>query len=260
MRRFLDLVCPALLLLGLAMSSSSAQSVPFDGKTFKGHIAWSADGNHNDEDDWAASPVALAIFAASGVKDRLVHFDYNCILTATDPHAKLRSLLQDNLVATPVGPRQQVRIEAENFQHLDGYELEYRTDRSASHRLNIKRTNGTAGQIRTRFDQPYTAVRARYDVDVRYLDERAVAAGLCSRSTGPPGAPLGSHREWVKGGRLRPFATSRSAPAMKSRWRLRARQAGSITCSSIALLHANGNRVTIESGLCWMECRLNWLY
>lgn len=51
---------------------------------FKGRIAWSADGNFNDEDDWAASPLALAIFAESGVKDRLVHFDYNCILPKTD--------------------------------------------------------------------------------------------------------------------------------------------------------------------------------
>jgi hypothetical protein len=52
--------------------------------TFQGRIAWSADGNHNDPDDWAASPVALAIFAECGNKDRLVHFDYNCILPRTD--------------------------------------------------------------------------------------------------------------------------------------------------------------------------------
>jgi hypothetical protein len=58
---------------------------PFDGKAFKGRIAWSCDGNHNDEDDWAASPVALAIFAGFGVKDRLVHFDYNNILPQTNP-------------------------------------------------------------------------------------------------------------------------------------------------------------------------------
>jgi hypothetical protein len=332
-------------------AAGSAPSAPYDGQTFKGRIAWSADGNHNDEDDWAASPVALAIFAESGVKDRLVHFDYNCILTATDPHwesthaasvlgaaqrygydksvfhdcrkdldravasiakainastadnplyfvvagpmqvpllgiqksdpgkrkfvycishsawndgfspkyqftntkrdvipsgvhwvqirdqnpllslspygrparpeewqpwhwmrdsddakvrflwerlqvstradcsdagmayfvvtgdeeantAKLRRLLEDNVVATPVGARKQVRLEAENFLHLDGYELEYRNDRSASHRLNVKRTTGTAGHIRTRFDQPYTAARARYDVDVRYFDDK----------------------------------------------------------------------------------------
>jgi len=62
-----------------------AHEGPFDGKTFKGRIAWSCDGNHNDEDDWAASPVALAIFAASGVKDKLVHFDYNNILHSSNP-------------------------------------------------------------------------------------------------------------------------------------------------------------------------------
>ncbi|MCS7024177.1 MAG: hypothetical protein NZV14_05215 [Bryobacteraceae bacterium] len=58
---------------------------PYDGETFRGRIAWSCDGNHNDEDDWAASPVALAIFALAGVKDRLVHFHYNNILPNTNP-------------------------------------------------------------------------------------------------------------------------------------------------------------------------------
>jgi hypothetical protein len=51
---------------------------------FKGRIAWSADGNHNDPDDWIASPLALAIFAEMGLRDRLVHFDYNCILPLTN--------------------------------------------------------------------------------------------------------------------------------------------------------------------------------
>jgi hypothetical protein len=61
---------------------------PAEGKAqgaFRGRIAWSCDGNHNDPDDWAASPVALAIFAECGVKDRLVHFDYNSILPQTNP-------------------------------------------------------------------------------------------------------------------------------------------------------------------------------
>src|SRR5262249_56087718 len=64
---------------------SRAEGGPYDGGKFKGRIAWSADGNHNDPDDWAASPIALAIFAESGLKDRLVHFDYNCILPETNP-------------------------------------------------------------------------------------------------------------------------------------------------------------------------------
>jgi len=68
----------------LILPHIEAHSGPFDGKNFKGRIAWSCDGNHNDEDDWAASPVALAIFAAFKVQHKLVHFDYNNILTNTD--------------------------------------------------------------------------------------------------------------------------------------------------------------------------------
>src|SRR4051812_33972976 len=66
-------------------SPDRAEGGPYEGGRFRGRIAWSADGNHNDPDDWAASPVALAIFAEAGIKDRLVHFDYNCILPVTDP-------------------------------------------------------------------------------------------------------------------------------------------------------------------------------
>ena len=40
-------------------------------------IGWSADGNNNDPDDWAATPVALAIFAAAGMHEQFVHFSYN---------------------------------------------------------------------------------------------------------------------------------------------------------------------------------------
>lgn len=40
-------------------------------------IAYSADGNQHDPDDWHASPLALAMIAESGNKHRLVHFDYN---------------------------------------------------------------------------------------------------------------------------------------------------------------------------------------
>ena len=40
-------------------------------------IAYSADGNQHDADDWHASPLVLAMLAEAGLKDRLVHFDYN---------------------------------------------------------------------------------------------------------------------------------------------------------------------------------------
>jgi CubicO group peptidase (beta-lactamase class C family) len=88
MIRGANLLLPALLLSGLSVilrPGAVAAAGPFADGAFRGHIAWSCDGNHNDPDDWAASPVALAIFAEAGLKDRLVHFDYNCILPQTNP-------------------------------------------------------------------------------------------------------------------------------------------------------------------------------
>jgi hypothetical protein len=65
--------------------ATGAEGRPFDGTTFHGRIAYNADGNFNDPDDWAASPLALAIFAEAGVKDRLVHFAYNDIRPRNNP-------------------------------------------------------------------------------------------------------------------------------------------------------------------------------
>ena len=70
----------------------------------------------------------------------------------------------------PVDPRPHVRLEAENFLTLDNYDLED-TSREASHRLNVKLAGGDKGRIAIPFDQPYTAARARYDAEVRYLAE-----------------------------------------------------------------------------------------
>jgi hypothetical protein len=75
----------AITTLCLSVFDVQAHSGPFDGKTFKGRIAFSSDGNFNDEDDWGAFPVAAAILDAFGVTDKLVHVDYNNILPANDP-------------------------------------------------------------------------------------------------------------------------------------------------------------------------------
>lgn len=84
MKRHSRIACATLSLLCFPVFNLFSNAGPFDGREFKGRIAYSADGNHNDPDDWAASPVALALFAQSGVKDKLVHFDYNSILNNTD--------------------------------------------------------------------------------------------------------------------------------------------------------------------------------
>jgi hypothetical protein len=331
-------------------SSRCTGGAPDARDRFRGRIAWSCDGNHNDPDDWAASPVALAVFAACGARDRLVHFDYNSILPQTDPQwarthtesvlgaadrygydrsvfhdcqkdlggalagiaraiddssaddplyfiiagpmevpfrgieksdpskrrhvycishsrwndgysakytftktkrsviesgvnwvqirdqnrllstspygrkplpaqwqpyhwmrdsadprvrflwerlelstrpdpsdagmayflmtgdeeaspAKLERLLADHVVPVLVKARSQVRLEAENFRDLDGYEVEDRNDRTASHALDVRLAGAASGLIRTTFDEPYTASPGRYDVEVRYFDE-----------------------------------------------------------------------------------------
>src|SRR5262249_7389006 len=86
MNKSLVVACIVTASLSLARPASlRAAAGPFEHGRFKGRIAYSADGNHNDRDDWMASPLALAILAEAGVKDRLTHFDYNCILTQTDP-------------------------------------------------------------------------------------------------------------------------------------------------------------------------------
>ncbi len=345
------LIFTALVLsIGLTPASNRCAGGPPEAGRFRGRIAWSCDGNHNDPDDWAASPVALAIFAACGARDRLVHFDYNCILPRTDPAwetthaesvlgaaerygydrsvfhdcrkdlegalasiaraidessadnplyfivagpmevpfrgieksdpdkrrhvycishsrwndgysakytftrtkrsviesgvhwvqirdqnrllstspygrkprpeqwqpyhwmrdsdnprvrflwerlevstrpdpsdagmayflmtgdeeaspAKLERLLEDHIVPAPIQARSRVRLESENFRDLEGYEVEDRNDRTASHALDARLAGAASGRIRTTFDEPYTASQGRYDVEVRYFDE-----------------------------------------------------------------------------------------
>lgn len=69
----------------LFASNIYSYSGPFDGKNFKGRIAFSSDGNYNDEDDWGAFPVAITILDSFGVTDKLVHADYCNILAENDP-------------------------------------------------------------------------------------------------------------------------------------------------------------------------------
>lgn len=75
----------AAILVILFAANTYAHCGPFDGKNFKGRIAFSSDGNYNDEDDWGAFPVAIATLDAFGVADKLVHVDYCNILAKNDP-------------------------------------------------------------------------------------------------------------------------------------------------------------------------------
>lgn len=52
----------------------SAQTPLWQGK---GRIAISSDGNEHDHDDWAATPLTLALIAAKGLQDKMVLYTYS---------------------------------------------------------------------------------------------------------------------------------------------------------------------------------------
>jgi len=354
MKSYVRIVCVTSIIIHLFPTILDARSGPFDGKNFKGRIAFSSDGNYNDEDDWGAFPVAIAILDAFGVTDKLVHVDYSNILAKNNPRfhremsesvlgsakrygisrsllfdcqrdldgaiesiknainnssadnplyyvlagpmevpflavqksepdkrkyvycishsrwndgytssdrklhnhnkrnvipsginwiqikdgnsnlahpggvgrkstpeqwslyhwlrdsndsrlnwiftrleaelradisdstmtyflltgdedadlTKYKSLLVDKKIPTPMNPRKQVRIEAENFRTFNNFKVDPLNDRLASHRLSIRLNNIDTGYICTPFNQPYTTHNGRYDVEIRYFDEK----------------------------------------------------------------------------------------
>jgi len=91
----------------------------------------------------------------------LVSGDEEC-----DP-ARLKALIEDHEPAVPVPGRQRVRIEAENFRHLEGFVLEDRNDRQASHRLNVRHSGAGTARIRTYIDEPFTLRATHGDLEIR---------------------------------------------------------------------------------------------
>ena len=81
-RVFLNAVLPLNFIL---CASLQAQTGPWVDGALRGRIALSHDGNFNDEDDWSAFPVVIALLDAYGVKDKLVHVDFNNIIQDNDP-------------------------------------------------------------------------------------------------------------------------------------------------------------------------------
>ena len=129
--------------------------------------------------------------------------------------------------------RNQVRLEAENFRHLDGCAVEYRNDRKASQSVQVALT-ADAGRIRTPLRRTvHREPKARYDVDVRFLDEN----GSRSRFTLlVNGAAQGAAWESAgQGRRLDDPDRARCADprsATRSPWKQAAGRPGSTTWSS----------------------------
>lgn len=55
------------------LNSAFTQTIPYS----KGRIVISSDGNEHDEDDWAATPMSLALLAAKELQDQLVVYSFS---------------------------------------------------------------------------------------------------------------------------------------------------------------------------------------
>jgi hypothetical protein len=62
------------IILLIAFASTQAQTPLWQGK---GRIAISSDGNEHDHDDWAATPLSLALLSAAGLQDELVLYTFS---------------------------------------------------------------------------------------------------------------------------------------------------------------------------------------
>ena len=69
---------------------------------------------------------------------------------------------------------------------MDGFALEDRNDRNASHRLNVKFAGQSDAGVRTRFDAPFTSEAGRYDVEIRHLVEPGAQARWRFLTSGKP--------------------------------------------------------------------------
>jgi len=74
MKTILYLFALTTILSTMNVNVVNAQTPIWQGK---GRIAISSDGNEHDHDDWAATPLSLALLAASGLQDNLAIYTYS---------------------------------------------------------------------------------------------------------------------------------------------------------------------------------------
>ncbi len=80
---------------------------------FAGRIAISADGNYSDRDDIGATPIGLAMMAHAGLRNQLVHYDYNSHIWGNGPDNQKKDMTESTLEgATRFGFDQNLFISA----------------------------------------------------------------------------------------------------------------------------------------------------
>ncbi|MDH7569186.1 MAG: hypothetical protein QHJ73_06335, partial [Armatimonadota bacterium] len=114
--------------------------------------------------------------------------------------AKLRRLLVDKARPAPIDPRPTIRVEAENFRTLDGFQVKDRYERNASQQVCVLAAPGRLARMQTPFNEPYAAVSGRYNLDVRYAGARGGVSRLelavNGQKQGPAWEADGSSETW----------------------------------------------------------------
>ena len=69
-----SIILSSIFIMILCVNGMFAQKPLWEGK---GRIAISSDGNEHDHDDWAATPLSLALLSAANLQDKLVLYTYS---------------------------------------------------------------------------------------------------------------------------------------------------------------------------------------
>jgi len=145
-----------------AAAAPAAGAQPFDGQLFHGRIALSHDGNFNDEDDWGAFPVVIAILDAFGVKEKLVHIDFNNITNYND------SRFESEMNASVLGAAERYRIPSSVLKNC-------RTDLAGAIRSVTESVNASSAEdplwylLAGPMDVPYAGIRAADPAKRRFV-------------------------------------------------------------------------------------------
>jgi len=146
----------------LLLTVAPSRGRPFGENGFQGRIALSHDGNFNDEDDWGAFPAVIAMLDAFGVKDNLVHVEYNNITQGNDDR------FEREMTASVLGAAEQYGIPPEGFHNcrtdIDGAIASIR-DAIDSSSLEDPLYYLVAGPM----DVPYRGILAADPVRRRYV-------------------------------------------------------------------------------------------
>lgn len=121
------IITSILLITVLMAEVLNAQSSVWQGE---GRIAVSSDGNEHDHDDWAATPLTLALLSAAGLQDELVIYTYSDHVWGSNqahPTSKSGLTAYEHMRESALGGQKQFGFNSTKFIcAVDNAEVAYR--------------------------------------------------------------------------------------------------------------------------------------